>query len=68
MYVQLVRTSKGNLRTSDVWSKVDLDMTSNDNTMILAEAAHAAPVSFGRKPADECRAVAAPALAEWSTS
>jgi hypothetical protein len=47
---------------------VDLDMTNNANTMILAEAAHAAPVSFGRKPADERRTVAAPALAEWSTS
>ena len=43
-------------------------MTSNDYTTILAEAAHAAPVSFGRKPADGSRAVAAPALAEWSTS
>jgi hypothetical protein len=43
-------------------------MTSNDNTMILAEAAHAAPVSFGRTPTDECRTVAAPVLAEWSTS
>jgi hypothetical protein len=47
---------------------VNLDMTHTANTMNLAEAAHAAPVSLGRKPADECRTVAEPALAEWSTS
>jgi hypothetical protein len=43
-------------------------MTNSNHTMILAEAANAAPVSFGREPADECRTAAVPALAEWSTS
>ena len=43
-------------------------MTNNTHTMILARSGNASPVSFGRKLADECRTVAAPALAEWSTS
>jgi hypothetical protein len=43
-------------------------MTWSNHTMILAKAADAAPVSFGRTPTDECRTVAAPVLAEWSTS
>jgi len=43
-------------------------MTNNTHTMILVDTAVAAPVSFGRKPANDSRTGAAPALAGRHTS
>ena len=43
-------------------------MTNLNHTMILTEAVATAPVSFGRKPANDCRTGAARALAGRYTS
>jgi hypothetical protein len=43
-------------------------MTNNIHTMILVDTAVAAPVSFGRKRANDCRTGAARALAGRHTS